>query len=283
MRSIVAFIVWDPSKTAFTLPFIEHPVAWYGILFVIGFALGYLVEQFILARTLSVSPFSDTTISLADRLLWSVIFGTIVGARLGHVLFYDINYYISHPIEIFMTWRGGLASHGGAIGIVIALFLFRLSVKRQYPTLTFLKILDIVTIPTALGCVFIRLGNFINQEIIGTPSSTPWAVLFVHPAEGGPITPRHPVQLYEALAYLAIFVILYVLWKKNPNWADGKIAGLFFILAFSARFFLEFFKSWQDSPLTAFSLQAGQLLSLPFILLGFYLYKRKAIGMNPCI
>lgn len=276
---MIAAFFWNPPRDAFTIPFLDRPVTWYGICFVLGFMLGYYVMLPILKDYLSKTAYNPRspqvhTIDqmshfLLDRLCLFVIIGTIVGARLGTVFFYDWDYYSSHPIEILKTWKGGLASHGGALGILIALYLFTENAKKWVPSLTFIKVLDMIAVSIPLAGFFIRIGNFINQEILGTPSTAPWAVFFGEPADGSPPGPRHPVQLYEGLAYLAIFGILFLLWKrKGDSLKTGTLFGWMLILIFSSRFILEFWKSHQASSLGHFSLQMGQLLSIPFIIAG---------------
>jgi phosphatidylglycerol:prolipoprotein diacylglycerol transferase len=209
---------------------------------------------------------------LTDRLCWFVVVGTIVGARLGAVFFYDWSYFRQHPIDIFKIWEGGLASHGGAIGVICAIYFYRLHIRKWIPNLSFLYLLDYVAIPSALTGFFIRLGNLMNQEILGTPTNLPWGIIFGHPADGSLPTPRHPIQLYEAFAYLLIFIFLWLLWYKNSEkQSPGLISGLFFISVFTCRFILEFWKAPQNSLINFTFIQMGQLLSLPFIILGIYL------------
>lgn len=286
-------ISWDPPREVFRVPFIDHPVVWYGILFVTGFIIAYFVINPILVRFLieeakftspsdlekvfgkPVDSPKKAAYWLTDRLCWFIVAGTVIGARLGEVFFYDWPYYSSHPSEIFKIWHGGLASHGGVLGVMTALYLFTFWIGKQIPSLTFLRLLDFVAIPSALVACFIRLGNFMNQEIIGTPTDMPWGVLFGHPADKGPSVPRHPVQLYEASAYLITFIILWRYWKKEPSPPKaGTIIGLMLLLIFGSRFLLEFWKSTQESWAQFSSLQMGQLLSIPFILLGFFLFLR---------
>lgn len=274
---------WDPSRKAFTIPYFNHPVAWYGLLFVFGFVLGYFIIHAIFMRYLTELGYpktnkhsdlfktrSEMAYFLADRLSWFVIVGTVIGARLGDVIFYT-GPYLENPLDIFKVWEGGLASHGGVVGVLIALALYLKYIKRFIPELSYLRLLDFVSIPSALVACFIRIGNLMNQEILGKPSSLPWAIIFGHPADGSAPFPRHPVQLYEAIAYLIIFVILWFLWKKTDIiHYPGKLIGWMFILIFGSRFCLEFFKATQDSFLNTKYLEAGQILSIPFIALGVY-------------
>lgn len=226
----------------------------------------------------------QTAYFLGDRLCWFVITGTVIGARLGEVFFYNWPYYSAHPMEILKTWEGGLASHGGVLGVIIALFLYWKYIQQWLPELTFLRLLDFVAVPSALAATFIRLGNFMNQEILGTPTSMPWGVLFGHPEGGAVQVVRHPVQLYEAFAYLVTFFILWRNEKKEINSPQtGGTIGLLFILIFGSRFILEFWKAFQASSLGSLPfLQMGQLLSLPFILVGFLLWQRAKKGTLSC-
>lgn len=287
-------IYWDPPRNAFTIPYLEHPVVWYGILFVTGFILAYMIMNPILAKFLVETAHLSTpddyqktfgkpmaspkkaAYFLTDKLCWFVIAGTVIGARLGEVFLYDWPYYRQHLSEIIKIWHGGLASHGGVVGVIISLYLFGKINQTRIPQLTFLRLLDFVAIPSALVACFIRLGNFMNQEILGTPTELPWGVLFGHPADIGAHVPRHPVQLYEALAYFITFIILWIYWKKRPSEAKpGAFVGLLFICIFASRFILEFWKAPQESLLlTNPLLQAGQLLSIPFIILGIILLWR---------
>ena len=265
---------WDPNPVAFTLPFINLPIYIYGLCFVGGFLLGYFIMIRLLQKTLSKTSPKDVQV-LVDKLTWFTIVGTIIGARLGHVIFYDWDRYVSNPFLILNVREGGLASHGGTLGVLIALSFFYFFYFKK-TGLNFLELLDHMVIPTALVAFFIRLGNFFNQEIVGTPSDSPWAVLFVHPAENNLPVPRHPAQLYEGFCYLLIFGLLMWLWQKtNIHKKQGFLTGLFFVLVFGSRYMIEFIKEHQHSALLDQSyLQAGQILSIPFILLGFFLITR---------
>lgn len=274
----IASLYWNPPKEVFRIPLIDHPIAWYGVFFVLGFVLAYfvvikLIKNFLLtSEAITETEAKNFSISLSDKLCWFTLAGTLIGARLGAILLYDWPYFKSHPEEMIKVWHGGLASHGGVIGVVIALIFYFKTVRKQHPSLTFLSLMDIVSIPSALVATFIRIGNFINQEIVGTPSSLPWAVLFAHPSENVIPIPRHPVQLYEALCYLSTFFILYYLARKK-KWIErkGALCGLMFVLIFTSRFILEFWKERQISSLDFSVLQMGQWLSIPFILGGMIL------------
>jgi prolipoprotein diacylglyceryl transferase len=201
-----------------------------------------------------------------EHLFLYVIFGTIIGARLGHCIFYDPVYYLSTPLKVFAIWEGGLASHGGAMGVLIGVYLF--SIKYGY---RYLWIVDRIVIPASLAGAFIRLGNFFNSEIIGTPSTLPWAIVF----ENFDHIPRHPTQLYESLSYLIIFSILFGIYRlKGVSLRDGYLLGIYFVSIFSVRFMLEFIKFKQEAYSSDLALSMGQFLSLPFILFGVYLLYR---------
>jgi prolipoprotein diacylglyceryl transferase len=235
-------------------------IRWYGLFFAAAFLVGFWIEEWIYRR-----EGKDTR--LLDSLLIQMLVGGVVGARLGHVAFYDPQYYFSHPLDIVKIWEGGLASHGGAAGILLALYLY----ARRAGSPPYLWLLDRVVIPTALGGFFIRLGNLFNSEIVGTPTSVWWGVVFdrVDPV------PRHPVQLYEALAYLLAFLVLLRAYTRGGEGArEGSLLGLFLVLVFSARFLLEFVKTPQAEYEAGFLLTVGQMLSVPFIIAGVVLILR---------
>jgi phosphatidylglycerol---prolipoprotein diacylglyceryl transferase len=279
----LGFVHWDPNPVAFRLPGVGHPIVWYGVLFAVGFALGCIVTRRLVARFFSdeqppLEPAARRGLAAkyTDRLLWFTVIGTVVGARLGSIILYNLDYYAKNPLEIFQVWHGGLASHGAAAGVIISLLLFRWKNRPPFPRYSILRLIDITVVPTALIGVFIRTGNFINQELVGVPTSVPWGVVFTHPFDGGPAVPRHAVQLYEAVAYLTVFALL----QRLSGFAEvrrstGLLAGLFFLLVFGARFWLEFFKEPQNPWLTrAIHLDMGQLMSLPCILIGAALIAR---------
>ncbi|MBJ7449049.1 MAG: prolipoprotein diacylglyceryl transferase [Parachlamydiales bacterium] len=269
--TLLNYIVWDPSRVFFYIPYIHHPVTYYGLLFAAGFLLAFY-RQRVWLKTL-IPPVQANL--LVDRLAWFLILGTIIGARLVHVFFYDWPYYADRPDQIFAIWNGGLASHGGVLGILIALGFFRLSIKKKYPKLTYLTWLDGLSLSTPIMACCIRLGNFVNQEIIGEQTKLPWGVIFLHPAEAVSVVPRHPVQLYEALFYILIFFGLIVLWDKvKDRWNHGKLAGLFLVLLFTFRFFIDFLKLPQEVGQPILGMHMGQTLSLPLIALGLILFFR---------
>lgn len=247
--------IWNMDRVL--VSFGHFHIYWYGLLFAAGIASGFVLMRWFYRR--EGKPVEDV-----ESLLLFIVVGTIVGARLGHVLFYDPGYYLSHPLVILEFWKGGLASHGGTVGICIALYFY----TRHHRDQPYLWLLDRMFIASILGGAFIRIGNFFNSEIVGTPSDLPWAVIFSRIDS----VPRHPTQLYETLAYAVTFVILLLTYKRcYPKLRAGLISGLSLVLVFSARFFLEFVKVRQAAYEQASALSVGQWLSLPFIALGIIL------------
>ncbi len=232
-------------------------IRWYGALFAAAFLIGYFI-----GRKLFMDAGKD--VALADKLLMYIIVATVVGARLGHVIFYDFDYYIRNIHEVLYIWQGGLASHGAAVGIMIALWLF----IRNNRGITFFWLGDRLTIPVILGGAFIRVGNFFNSEIVGLPSEVPWAVIFARVD----MLPRHPTMLYEALICIVIFVILvalYQYYRKSPP--EGLLAGVFMIILFGSRFFVEYTKVEQAAFAETWLIGMGQLLSIPFVIFGIWI------------
>jgi prolipoprotein diacylglyceryl transferase len=249
---LLAFIEWSVSPEIFHLGPIS--VRWYGFLFAMAFVAGYFIMTWVFKKEKRPQP--DL-----EQLSVYMIFGTVIGARLGHCLFYNPAYYLSNPIEILKVWEGGLASHGAAIGILIAVYLFSKK-KKNY---TFLWIIDRVVIVVALAGTFIRLGNLFNSEIIGKPTDVSWAFIFTAVDD----LPRHPSQLYESIAYLIIFLILlFIYYKGFEKDRKGLLFGLFLMLVFTFRFFVEFLKENQSAFERGMILDMGQLLSIPFIIAG---------------
>jgi phosphatidylglycerol:prolipoprotein diacylglycerol transferase len=254
----------------------------YGLLFVGGMIFGY----YMIKRMFKSEEISDKYL---DKLLLYVVPATVIGARLGHVLFYGPYWdtfdssgrlieegYFSHPMSILRVWEGGLASHGAAIMILVMLYVYSRSVVHR----PMLWILDRIVAPIAIAGCFIRLGNLVNHEIIGTPTDLPWGFKFYNAleyfdADGNPI-PRHPAQLYESITYLFSFIVLMrMYWKTNAKAIPGRLFGMFMILIWTARFVIEFIKVGQTQRDDVWVLNTGQLLSIPFILIGLYLTFRK--------
>ncbi len=232
-------------------------IRWYGVLFATAFLIGYFI-----GRKLFIDAGKD--VALADQLLMYIIVGTVVGARLGHVIFYDFDYYIRNLHEVLFLWQGGLASHGATVGIMLAMWLY----IRRNRGITFFWVGDRLTIPAILGGAFIRLGNFFNSEIVGLPTEVPWAVIFARVD----MLPRHPTMLYEALICILIFVILvalYYYYKKFPP--EGLLSGVFMIILFVSRFFIEYTKVEQAAFTETWMIGMGQLLSIPLVLFGIWI------------
>jgi phosphatidylglycerol:prolipoprotein diacylglycerol transferase len=263
---ILSYITWDVTPELLNIgPF---SVRWYGLLFAMAFIAGFKIMQWIYKR--ENKPENDV-----EQLVIYVIVGTVIGARLGHCLFYNPEYYLANPLEILMVWKGGLASHGTSIGIPIAIYLYTKKKK-----ISFLWQMDRVVIVTALGGSLIRLGNLFNSEIIGKAADVPWAFIFTRVDN----VPRHPTQLYESLGYLILFLILFFIYKnKYKKLNDGFIFGVFLILLFTFRFFVEFFKENQSGFEASMAFNMGQLLSVPFIILGVILIIRSAKGKQNTI
>lgn len=210
--------------------------------------------------------------TLTDKLTWYVVLGTIIGARLGDVFFYDWPHYKDNLLRIFMVWKGGLASHGGVLGVFIAVYLYYRKVLKSFPEISFLNLLDMLVVPSGLAAFFIRIGNFFNQEILGPETHMPWGIIFGDPIDGSPAIPRHPTQLYEALIYLAIFFTTLFLWKTRfTKLKPGFLCGFFFVAVFGSRFLIEFIKMPQSQLIDESFLQMGQYLSIPFIVFGIWL------------
>jgi prolipoprotein diacylglyceryl transferase len=245
-------LVWNADPEIFSLgPFQPR---WYGFFFALGFFLGYkIMAQFYRREGRNLADLSD--------LLLYLILGTIIGARLGHVLLYQPEYYLAHPWEILMIWQGGLASHGGFAGVLIALYLY----IRKHREMTFIELADRLTIPCLFAASLIRIGNFFNSEILGIPSNLPWAIVFTRVDN----VPRHPAMLYEAAAYLLVFCALYLAyWKTTIIKFPGRVFGTALTTCFLARFIIEFVKENQVPFEKRMPLNMGQLLSIPFIVAG---------------
>ncbi len=251
---IFTVIHWGVDPDIFSIGPIT--IRYYGLLFALGFFVGYQIMYKIYLK--EHKPLKEL-----ESFTLIIIIGTIIGARLGHCLFYEPSYYLSNPVEILKVWKGGLASHGAAIGILFALWFF---LKFKKPQTTFWWLADRTVIPISLAAAFVRIGNFFNSEIIGKPADIPWAVIFEKLNDG---IPRHPTQIYEALSYIIIFIILLFRYKKyGANLRKGEMLGIFLTLIFLARFVIEFFKEVQVDFERNLLLDMGQLLSIPAILIG---------------
>lgn len=253
-----SYIVWDVNPDIYS-GFIT--VRWYGLMFAIGFLIGFNLVGKMFKREGAPESWLST-------LLIYVGVATVVGARLGHVLFYQWDYYSQHPWKILATWEGGLASHGGAIGIIIAVILYSIFTTRRNPLWTF----DRLTIVIALVGGLIRIGNLMNSEIFGHPTDLPWGFMFVRSAEWNEMylgQACHPTQIYEALTYFALFALMmWMYWCKNLGERPGLLFGTFLVGTFGSRFFIEFIKNNQVAFEDSMTLNMGQWLSIPFVLLG---------------
>ncbi|MGV7107751.1 prolipoprotein diacylglyceryl transferase [Flavobacterium sp. U410] len=296
-------MIWNPSE-GIDLGFFT--IRFYSLMFVVAFGLGWYVMKAIYQR-------EGESLEKLDNLFVSTVLATLIGARLGHVFFYDWDYFKDHKLEILLPIRetasgweftgfAGLASHGAAIAIILVMLYYSKKVVKK----PVLWILDRIVIPVSLGAIFVRLGNFFNSEIVGTPTSSPLGIKFIRDfysprvaveKTGIPninqaykaiandpqfvellnaVAPKHPAQLYEAFGYVFVFAILYYLyWKTDARNKLGYIFGIFLILLWTVRFLVEFVKESQggfENALGIFS--TGQWLSIPFIIAGFYLVAR---------
>jgi len=250
-------ITWNVKPAIFNIG--DKEIRWYALAFVIGFWIGYKIVE---------RMFKQEKVNMAwlDPLLWFTFGGTIIGARLGHCLFYAPQYYLANPVEILKVWEGGLASHGGVLGIIIAIWIF----SKYYSHRSMLWTFDKLVVPTGLVAALIRLGNLMNSEIFGHPTTLPWGFNFVRSTEWLAIgKPCHPTQIYEAICYLLTFALCMWMYFKKDAWKkEGLIFGVFMICIFVARFFIEFLKLPQEKFEASMTLDMGQWLSIPFILLG---------------
>jgi phosphatidylglycerol---prolipoprotein diacylglyceryl transferase len=241
--------------------------------FLNNFIDNQIENRFFLEKAFSSSIISikKKIAKLTDKLLFYMIVATVIGARLGHLIFYEKpEYYLKNPLIIIKTWQGGLASHGAAVAILIAIFFLSRNIIKFRPKLSYIHILDFICVPTSFAAFCIRIGNFFNQEIIGVETAMPWGVVFGNPMENVSILPRHPVQLYEAFFYLLVFFLLFYLSsKKYFLLKEGKLFSLFLILVFTFRFFIEFLKVNESQLINSTSLLSmGQYLSIPFVFIG---------------
>lgn len=301
-------MIWTADPIFFELGPIS--VRWYGLFFALAFMVSFYIMQGVFKR-------EGRPAEWMDSLFITVMVGTILGARLGHVFFYQWDYYQNHLLEILMIWKGGLASHGASIGIILSLYYWSKKTSKQ----SVLWILDRIVIVVALSSLFIRGGNFMNHEIVGKPTNTEYGVKFMRNYDD--ITPndvqritqmevytdevldrdklngaldelvsnpeyanfveqvpnRFPAQLYEGMLYFLIFIILAMLYLYSPvgNWS-GFLFGLYLILAFSARFLIEFFKAVQVEFEETMVLNMGQWLSIPLVLVGLVFVIRAGLS-----
>lgn len=276
MYNHLNYILWNPDVEAFHL--FGFSVRWYSLCWLIGLVLAYFIVQ----RLYKQQKIKD---ELFDPLFLYCFFGILLGARLGHCLFYQPEYYLTswqHFIEMIVPihflpaggWKfvgyEGLASHGGTIGLIVALYLY-----YRRTRLNLWQVLDNIAIATPITACFIRLGNLMNSEIIGKVTDVPWAFIF----ERVDKMPRHPGQLYEAIAYFVFFFVGLWLYRKHPQRVGtGFFFGLCLTLIFTFRFFIEYTKDIQVDFESGMPLNMGQILSLPFIAIGIYCMRRKGKG-----
>jgi prolipoprotein diacylglyceryl transferase len=243
--------IWNVDPNIFKLGSLQ--LRWYGLLFVSSFFLGLMILQWIYKR-------EKRDPSVLDNMLIYIMIGTVIGARLMHCFAYEPEFYLSHPFEILKVWKGGLASHGGMLGVLVALYLFSKKYKESY-----IWLISRITIVGALTAAFVRFGNLFNSEILGLPTDKPWAIIFAKVD----MIPRHPVQLYEAFTYLTLFAILLIVYKKVKfDFATKILPGIFLTYMFTARFLLEYTKTRQADYTTSLPFTTGQMLSMPFIIIG---------------
>lgn len=264
-----SFITWSIDPEILSLGPLS--LRWYGLLFALGFVIGYYIMEWMFKQE------GKSTKEL-DNLTVYMAVSTVLGARLGHVFFYNWDYYSENLGDILMVWKGGLASHGAAIGILIGLWLF----VRKRKEFDYLWIVDRIVVTVALAGFFIRMGNLMNSEILGIQTNVAWAFIFTQLPEPEQF-PRHPVQIYEALSYLAIFIFLFLRYKaKKAQINKGELFGWFLTLIFGFRFIWEFFKVKQIESLEHFNMQMdlnmGHILSIPLVLIGLIILIRSKIA-----
>ncbi len=257
----LAQIIWDVSPTIFKVGSFE--IRWYGLLFALGFLIGFQIIA-------KVFKFENKPEQDLDKLLLTMIISIVLGARIGHYVFYEGQHFGENPglfiYEMLMPPYSGLASHGAAMGVLVGLFIF----KSRHKMYDYLWLTDRMVIVSALGGGFIRFGNFMNSEIVGKATDKPWGVLFKRNFEFEQV-PRHPAQLYESLSCFVLFVILYFLYNKwRAKTPQGSLTAIFFIWIFGLRFFYEFLKENQESFEDGMTLNMGQILSIPVVLFGIF-------------
>ncbi len=253
-------IVWNADPEIFRIG--GFALRYYSVLFLSGFVLGYYIFRWFYKR-------EQLPLDQLDNLFFVSLISALIGARLGHVIGYDLRYYLAHPWEILMTWKGGLASHGGAVGLLIGLWWYIRRYGRKYG-INYLWLLDrfVITVTFAGACI--RLGNLMNSEIYGDVTNLPWGFVF---ARNGEVLPKHPTQLYEALSYLALgFAMVWLYKNRLPKLKQGTLFGIFLTFLFGARFIIEFIKEPQSDFEVGMLFNMGQLLSLPFIVAGILIW-----------
>lgn len=260
--NVVGYIIWNPNPELFSIG--SFAIKYYGLSYVLAFIVGFfLVEKMFKHDNAPLEWFYKGYIFF--------LLGIVIGGRLGHVFFYEWNYYSHHPYEILMIWKPGMASHGAAIGVILGLIIFSFTIPKR-PVLWFL---DYAALPTGIGAFFVRLGNLMNSEIVGSVTDVPWAFIFKKALVINPLLPRHPAQIYEAIFYLITFIVMvYLYWRTDARKRLGLIFGVCLAGIFVSRFFIEFFKENQTTFESVMILNMGQLLSIPMALLGIFLIIR---------
>lgn len=262
-------VTWTADPVIFDIGFFS--LRWYALMFIVGFFIGSKLME-VYYKHDGVDPEKVYTLFLY------CFIGTIIGARLGHCLFYDPGYYLANPVEILKTWKGGLASHGGTIGVFLAVLLYAKNDRRSG-----LWVLDRLGIAVAPVAALIRVGNLFNHEIYGHATSLPWGFRFIENvgawssrgAEPVFTEPCHPTQIYEALCYLAVFALnVYLYYNTDARNRRGLLLGVFFTGVFGSRFLIEYVKNVQEAFEEGMLLDMGQLLSIPFIVGGIWLIVR---------
>ena len=264
---MLAYITGTADPAAFHIPVWGREIRWYALAFVAGLILA----SWILSKMWKHEKLNSEWL---DKLFIYIVVALIIGLRLGHILFYDPISYLKNPLEIFAIWHGGLASHGGAIGILVGVWIYSKRVTRK----NMLWTLDRLVVPVGFVAALVRLGNLMNHEIYGHPTDVPWAFRFIenitHVQAGYPpifSPPSHPTQLYEASVYIfTAFLCLWMYWKREDHKYPGLIFGIFLICVFLSRFFIEFLKEVQASFENNMILDMGQILSIPFIIAGIW-------------
>lgn len=253
------YFAWDVSPIILHLPWIGFPLRWYSVLFALGFVGSYLIlRSMVVAEKKSVDAFESLPIYL--------MLATVIGARLGHVLVYRPEFYFAHPLKIFYIWEGGLTSHGGFLFVILALILYSRRYRKEF---SFFWLADRCAIAGMFAAGCIRLGNFFNSEIYGITTDVPWGVIFVRNQES---FARHPTQLYESFGYFYICLMFYLFYRyKKRQVPEGRLFGAVLIAGFGYRAFVEIFKENHKEFVRELPMNMGQMLSVPFILVGIYL------------
>lgn len=262
-------ISWTADPILFSIAGLD--IRWYGL----SWAIGLLVAVWIVQKIYTAEKHPEKWF---DSLFLYVVLGTVIGARLGHCLFYAPEYYLQHPLEILQVWKGGLASHGGTLGIIVGVWLYSRKIKKSI-----VWVLDRVIVPVGFTAAAIRFGNLMNHEIYGHQTDLPWGFKFIenieqwqHGAQAIFTNPSHPTQIYEALVYLLVFAItMYMYWRTNAKQKEGLTLGIALTIIFFSRFLFEFLKNVQEpfevQMIDAIGINMGQLLSIPFVVWGIWL------------